>query len=348
MSAGKKAIAEIEHGKLAPGEILKKFEDGALAVRVLGNPKVQELWDRIIHNRPNCTDVAESSGWKDFFKNGIFTFARNHYKKSTDFGDTHRFERGNFGHVARKMATYYDFKTKEMAYFPPELFNDDNEEARLSQETLKLAWDLAMEINQSSKLENDHDPSQYTVAVEFLKYPDSYQQYQDVLDHVIGGSSWKRIGMKLDYARSLGRGPFAIRFIRDLFAWCFYLPILRTIVNKLNSFFDKRPVDQLEEDRELIGPGHFDGARHLTLLASDRDVMRTDAFDGEKWHELALSTDNFLVFPGGVYNGSPAVKPTLHRYSIAKETPLVNVKSSNITMVLAIATREMFDVRANS
>src|SRR4051812_31670704 len=122
-SSNTQIVAHLTKDELKPGAILKHFEEGARVVTLRDDSRVNELWDRIVHNsRP---DISDSKGWKSFWNNSIFTFTRNHIKNKIDYGDLFWFEYENYGYIARKMVTYPDLQTGQMQVYPEKIYNDD-------------------------------------------------------------------------------------------------------------------------------------------------------------------------------------------------------------------------------
>ena len=333
------AISQVDRKDLSPGALWKIFESGAKAVCLNEDHRIRELWERVVYNNP--PEPSGSFGWKDFWNNGVLTFAKNHVESKTDYGDLFWFEPEAYGYVARKIVTYPDPVTGQMQTFPKYIFNDDGELAQLSQDTLKLAWELAMEILTYALPQKDLDPSDFVVHLELLKYPDSHHDLMQVYNLINAGSAWKRVGIKLDHARIRARGPFAGRFIRDVYAWFSILPGTGELFQKANGLFGRSDFYKLDSGYVPVGQAHVDGCRFLTILAGERDVMKTEAYSDGKWEELPISSDRVVIFPGTAYDPNNRIRPTIHRYSIRKQQPESAQKSLNLTLLLGISTREM-------
>lgn len=315
----------------------KKIHDLLLSGKIalgLEDSRAQTIWNAIVRN--------EANSWFEFWKNGLFSFAKNHIPNKTDFGDHYRFELENFGHIARKIVTFPDLDSGKMTVFPKTFVDDENKESQLSEETLRLTWELALDVYQSSSDESVLPPEDLVISIELLKYPDSLEDLEKTFELINIGPQGKRRGIKLDLARSRARGPFTWKFLIDIFAWGCHIPKMGKIFPYLNSFFTNSPIDKISEDLQLVGPAHIDGFRYMSILLGDRDVMVTEGFNGSEWCELPLSTDKFTVFPGGASVGSSKIKPTLHRYSIKKKSPTSQERKPNLTLVIGISPKEFF------
>ena len=60
----------------------------------------------------------------------------------------------------------------------------------------------------------------------------------------------------------------------------------------------------------------MDGSKALTALASDRDVLRTEVYDGKEWLELPLTNDSLAILPSRKLDRGLGVPPTWHRVLI--------------------------------
>lgn len=241
------------------------------------------------------------------------------------------------------MVTFPNAQTGLMQTFPEHFYNDSGELTMLSQETLRLAWEIAMNILNAAQPQNPRDFSQFVIHVELLKYSNSYQELEDIFNLLNSGSAWKRLGIKLDLERSRARGPFKRRYIRDIYAWLAILPVCGDLFKTINNIFRQNSFDRLDNNFAPVGQAHIDGCRFLTILASDRDVMKTEAYANGKWEEMPMSKDHFVIFPGSFFDPTQKIQPTIHRYSIHKTRgPRTNL---NLTLVLGISTKAMFENR---
>ncbi len=312
----------------------KLFETGAKAVSLEGDPRINQLWEGVVSN----------SGWNGFWNNSVFTFAKNSFPSTTDYGDFFRFERETTGVIARKVVVFPDLETGLMQTYP-KLFNDNGEIATLSQSTLKQAWDLAMDVTASATPHENLNPSDLVVHLELLKYPDSYQDFQKLIRLVDIGSSWKKVGIKLDHSRAVARGLFSKRFIRDLFAWVSLLPWFGKRFQSMNHALEDKGFHERGKGYAALGEAHVDGCRFLTVMASDRDVVNTEVYDGKKWVQLPMKTCNLSIFPASDFDPEKRVGPTIHRFSIREDAPESTQRKQNLTLLMGISTRKMFEKR---
>jgi hypothetical protein len=96
------------------------------------------------------------------------------------------------------------------------------------------------------------------------------------------------------------------------------------------------------EDAYVIGKPHTDTTRALTCLGGDRDRITTEIYDGQEWHELAFTTDSLFMFPANLMSKELNFEPTIHRYSIKKDTSFPTTSKPNISLVIGIVDQHYF------
>jgi len=316
---------------LGPGAVYKRFRAGAKAVCLCQDARVQQLWDALVQ------DVGEGS---QFWNESIFALARNHIAGQTDLGDVLRFAPGQWGHLARKIAFFPDAQTGRLRTFPDYPDHAQRPNA-IKEDILQLAWDLALEVQQSA-LPVEMDASAYAVTIELLKYPDSGEDLQKIFE-LIGDSAsrWTRLGQRVDSARALACGPFDRKIVRDLFGWMSLIPGLGGCLGTINAMFGKNPLYKLSGDEMIVGPAHTDGSRCLSMLAGERDVMRTEVYDGVSWIEVPVKATTLSILPGDMFDRRLGVPPTLHRYTIKRVRPAASQSNQNLTLLLGVSPRKL-------
>jgi hypothetical protein len=91
----------------------------------------------------------------------------------------------------------------------------------------------------------------------------------------------------------------------------------------------------------IVGDPHVDSEKVLTALASDRDVLITEVYDGKRWVELPLTPDTLTILPCEKMT-KYRVAPTVHRISIKEHTLTSTLSKSNVTLGLAVVERGKF------
>ncbi len=333
-------IEEVTPGDLGQHRLLTLFGGGAKAVRLQGDERVHRLWSSLVLGAEQ--ESSASSGASQFWRNSPFTFARNHYAGRMTLGDMLRFAPGQYGHAARKIAIYPDEDADRMRVFPAQLY-DDFRPVSFAEDALRMAWDLATDVYRSS-LPGDYVASDYVVTVNLLKYPDSSQQLNSMFA-LFGDSAsgWTRVGQKVDLAKAMACGPFDKRGIRDVFGWLSLVPGIADWLRKINRLFGSRPYYAENRDEVIVGPPHTDESRALTMLVSDRDVIKTEVYDGRKWAELPMTPRTLSIFPCDIYDPDLRIRPTVHRYSIKKGSAASPQSKLNVSLMLGIARREILN-----
>ncbi len=83
------------------------------------------------------------------------------------------------------------------------------------------------------------------------------------------------------------------------------------------------------------------------MLAGDRDVIKTELYNGVGWHELHLTPDSMVIFPSEYLSREIGIQPTIHRYSLMKDTGRAASSKPNLTFMLGIVDRESILPLAN-
>ncbi len=328
-----RVVENITPNGLGPGAVYERFRAGAKVVCLCQDARVRQLWDALVQ------DVCEGS---QFWQESIFALARNHITGQTDIGDVLRFAPGQYGHLARKIAFFPDAQTGRLRTFPDYPDHAQRPNA-IKEEILRLAWDLALEV-QRSTLPGEMDASAYAVTIELLKYPDSAEELHKIFE-LIGDSAggWTRLGQRVDSARALACGPFNRKVVRDLFGWMSFVPGLGGCLRTINAMFGRNPLYKLSGDEIILGLAHTDGIRCLTMLAGERDVIRTEVYDGVGWIEIPMQATTLSIFPGGMFDRRLGVPPALHRYTIKRMKPAASQSNLNLTLVLGVIPRKLIN-----
>ncbi len=204
------AIVELAREELKPGILGKLYHDGAKAVHLQNDDRVEQIWMELV--------VAQKHGFgKPFWHHGIIDFARNHAAKQMDVGDMWRFLPGNYGHIARKTILYPEPGSQTIKTIPEHFWSNDQREAP-PQEIWRVVWELATDVFQGFL--PAHAPStNHAVVLELLKYPDCLTDLEHIFDLLADASGgWTQIGQKLDAYKAMTEGPLDKKGVRDLFA----------------------------------------------------------------------------------------------------------------------------------
>lgn len=326
-------VSVISCGDIDKKDLFHFFLQGAKAVRLEGDDQVRLIWSQVVEG-------LMYNGSVPFWESSLITLGRNHRKRQTNWGDMALyFSEGVFAHIARKVITFPDERTGRMRVYP-ESFYDGEKEFLPDQDMLWTVWDIASDIYRAGPRHGG--PSDYAVSIALLKYPDNNKDIYALFDFLADSGehlTWKKIGGRVDSAKSLACGPFSPKGVRDAYAWMSLAPILGPQLRKINERFRDKSFDDVDDDWVVIGPPHADG-RALTMLMGDRNVMRTELYDGDKWVELPLSPDSLTILPGRLLQSS-AINSTIHRYSIKNCPP--SGKSLNLSLALGIVDRKSVD-----
>ncbi|WP_089942636.1 hypothetical protein [Candidatus Entotheonella palauensis] len=154
------AIVELTKEELEPGILGKLYQEGAKAVHLLNDDRVEQIWMELV--------VAQNKDFgKPFWQHSIVDFARNHAVKQMDVGDMWRFLPGNYGHIARKTILYPEPGSKTIKTIPESFWSGDRLTAP-PQDILRIAWELATDVFKGA-LPAHTSYNNHAVVLELLK-----------------------------------------------------------------------------------------------------------------------------------------------------------------------------------
>lgn len=324
-------IVKLAATDLKPGKLEQLFLQGAKAVILENDPRVGQLCDWFWGegDRESGKTQKEKMAWAD----NILDMGWNHQANNISSGDMLRFIPGGIGHIARKILIFPGTDEQHLQTIP-EFFWKGNQQIRLPNQIIELAWDLMSDILRSSVTVN-FDQNGHGVTINLLKYPESYKDFEKIWTLFADSSGeWTKIGQRIDSSKALAAGVFNTKGLRDLFAIASLIPWMGVFARKLKrSLVDKtNPKDS--EDYQVIGGPHVDGSNWLVGLTSQRDSIITEIHDGAQWVELPLTPYTLAIFPGQKIKGKLSVKPTEHRILI-KKNKLRNFQT-NFTLNISI------------
>lgn len=335
------SVIEIDIKQNREKKLREYFQKGARAIQLTNDERFEELWIKI----NKFLTVEENV---PFWDNSIHNLSKNHIYKSTNLGDMIRFFPHEWGQYARKMILISNKKNNEIKVYPEQFFCERGF-TELSQDVLKLAWDLASEIFNEC-LPKGYKPPEYAVSLQILKYPDSKIDYDQTFNLIKESNTgyWTHLGQKLDIVRNkiLINSPFDIYIISKLYRYISLIPVVNLVLNPINKIFFKKYSHKLT-DYEIIGPAHVDGTRAFTMLIGNRDAIVTEVYDNEAWHEIVLSPKSIHILPGEYLQKEIGIKPTYHRYSISNKISDKGERKPNITLLLGIADPNLIKQYAN-
>lgn len=323
------AIRRLGRDQLERGGLYEQFRSGAQVVTVAGDVRVPQLWRSLV------SDVGDGG---QVWAQNVFQLARNHIPGENNFGDILKFAEEQYGHIGRKVGFFPDARGGGFRVYPSPRVSHRTE---LNERVFRAAWSLAMEV-QESACPRGFDPDDYAVSIEILKYAESRSEHQHLLD-MIGDSAgpWTTLGRRLDRARSGTKGFFQAKYLRDLYACGSVVPGLGRLLRSINARAGNGRYYALEDDRILAGPPHIDDARFLTMLCGNRDAVTTEVFDGDRWQEIPITTNDLSVFPGARFRGNGEVEPVVHRYTICDNPAAPSCGAENVTLLIGTIPREM-------
>ncbi|MCA9422069.1 MAG: hypothetical protein KC592_13690 [Nitrospira sp.] len=268
------------------------------------------------------------------WQENLFNLALNHVPQNIDLGDMFRFTPGSIGHIARKM-NVFPVPGQNLMQAIPGSFFQNGKRISYPDHLLRIAWELMSEIFRSTIPINRSPPS-CKVKIEILKYPRPNEL--ELIFSLLSDSSgkWTRIGQKVDAFKGMAKGVLNRKILRDLFGLSLLMPGMNGLLCRLNALLDKGPIDPSEKGRLTIGAGHVDGSKLLTGLASERDILTTQIYTGERWVDLPLTSDSLAIFPSQKITKEFGFAPTVHRILMEKETPSGGGTKRNVTLSLSI------------
>jgi hypothetical protein len=241
------------------------------------------------------------------------------------------------GHSARKTIIFQD-PSQQVLQAVPETFWHDDRRMPLPQELLRTAWELTSSILSSVLPDGSEHPS-YGVAIERLYYPGSAADLDKIYTLLADtGGKWTQIGQRVDAYKAMAVGLFDTKVIRDLFALSSLIPGVRPLLHRVNMFLKNFSWKDVSGEIRIVGSPHIDDERVFTALASDRDTLITEVYDGRQWLELPLSPDTLAIFPSK--KGSRfGMTPTFHRILMKEQHHNSALSKPNTTFILAVVER---------
>jgi hypothetical protein len=305
-------IVEVTADRMAPGELSRLFHRGAIAVVLVGDPRVRRAWEALVLDATK-PGVAEDLPWNA----SLLEIARNH-RAATDvsdrLGDVVEFCPGAISYIGRKLQLSRDPTTGELSC-QPATFSRRGITYNPDPSVFPLCWEIVAHIVGSLGSVGDSTAPVYRVAVERLKYE------HDLADIVrlceLMGSNfadrWTRIGRALDAYRRAARGPLKSKYLGNIFAFLCLAPSLRQHLLRLNATLARSDWVWRTNGETIIGAPHHDSGRYLFGLCGARSNIVTEAHDGHEWHELCVTPDRLVILPGGLAWRKWGIRPTLHR-----------------------------------
>jgi len=181
-----------------------------------------------------------------------------------------------------------------------------------------------------------------SVAANQLRHPWEVNLMNNGRNHQAGlGGGWTKLGYKIDCDKAMVYKTLGIQInrVNDMLAWSSLIQGARSIVRQLDWLqfgFQRRDIP---EGFRIIGSAHTDSSKALDALASDRDILRTEIYDGRHWVELQLNQDSFAIFPSKKINREWGIEPTWHRILMKNQKTNEVPIRPNITLSLGITDR---------
>ena len=327
---------KLSHHRVRPGSLGDIFRNGNKAVVLEDDRRAARLWDMLVEFSPNQSPAADDEilPWEA----SLTDMARNHRPGSgvgEHSGDVLFLIPGVLMYTARKISVFSETKTQTLHTFP-EMFCNGNRQFTLPEKTRKAVWKFGTEILRSILPANTELPP-YCVTIERLKYHNCMEDIDQSYTLLYNsGGRWSKIGRKLDYYSASAVGFFDTKISRDLFALLRLFPYSGSLFSKLNELL--RPFSKMKDVPEhlhIIGKPHTDG-RFFTCLWSNRDVVRTELYDGRLWVELPLNPTSPLILPGRHLQAEYDIEPTWHRVLHNTQSRQSTSSRPNITLVIGV------------
>ncbi len=321
------AIVQCLQDELTPGRLGKRFHDGAKAV-LLEDPRASDIW----HGLLNPKAPATSATGRGLFPSdsGLLEMAQNHLTGNLDAGDMLRFIPGGIGHIARKI-TLFPALDGSIETIPAHIAH-----VEMPQELLNTVWELMTDVLHSTFPAQSPLPP-YVVTIEMLKYPLSFDEVEQIAELLSDASGvWTRLAMKMDVWKVQATGPFAIRYLREIFALASLIPGLHKLLYTVNSWMTPFTHQHVPEGTRIIGDPHYDVSKIVTALLSERETLTTEIHTGKQWIELPLDSERLAIFPSQQIDPHFGILPTLHRILVQNHTPIEPPTKPNLTLCLTV------------
>ncbi len=329
------AIKECSGNELHTNYLASIFQNQTKAI-VLSDSRIPQFFEQIL----GCIDsVQRERGMPFFVNNSFFSLAQN-FQRNSVLGDRIRFIPGSFAQMSRKMRIFPSAGNKEMQVDPP-YFIEGNNRFYYPQDLLQGIWELMTEIL-NSIIPLKEIPFAYSVQVEIIKYPDSKLELDNLQEFLsLSAGCWTKLGMKLDSIKRQSRSILRTKGINDLLAFASLLSPIKPFIHRLNLQFDKENYKQIPEKGLVINRAHQDADKIVTCLASERDVIHTQIYDGNNWVELPLTSNTLAIFPSTAIPDSISLKPTVHRviFVPSDEAKPGDTPKLNATVTFAIVKK---------
>lgn len=331
-------VIELSRDDLDPGKVGELLRNGAKSVILMDDPRVGCIWKGFLGCQDAEGAIADKSSLP--WDTSLLNVTRNHVPGNMRLGDMIRFVPGGYAHIARKMIVFPSDDGERMQSVP-QCFWDGDCQVRFSQQTLRTAWDLMSDVLRST-LPADFQWPRYAVKVELLKYPNSSDELENMfglLADAAGG--WTRLGHVLDCNKSMCNNVLGTRLNRlnDCVAWGSLIPGLRSLIRLAVNSLAKRNGNAVPENTRLVGGPHVDGSKVINGLASERDTLKTEVYDGKHWWELPLTNDTLAIFPSQKIYKQLGIAPTTHRILMDRESRSHVDGKPNITLNIGIVDR---------
>ena len=309
------------------------FRSGTKAV-ILSDQRIPQIWKTLC----GVTGNARTGQGKNFtLDDGLSGLARN-YQRDSFLGDKIRFTPGEKGQIIRRLRIYPGLGDLGMEANPA-YWVQDSERIHYSQDLLQTVWDLMADILNSTIPIKDI-PFPYSVQIELIQYPSSTLELDNIYDLLWNSAGvWTRMGLRLDALREQAHGILRKKGISDLYAFASIIPIIRILTHQLNTILGYDSNKQIPKESRILNRCHVDTDKIITCLASERDVLQTQLYDGASWLNLPLTSNALAIFPGAESQKLTDFTPTRHRVFLNPHGMLNQTDKLNGTLSLSIVKR---------
>lgn len=325
-----RTIDELSLADIGPGRLAECFQNGALAVRIGGDQRIEDVWASLV-DLESAADLSHPTRWN------LFDMARNHSPGNNQLGDMIRVVPGHYASIIRKFRIYQS-PEKGGLRTTPETFWNRTEWTEIPPRVLVNTWDL-MSALLTGMLPDGVLLPNHAVDVQIVKYITSPAEL-DRLSGLLSDSAgrYARIGHDVDRFRAEAAGPLGLKGIRTLFGLGCLSPSLRPQLRRLNGWLLPRSEKATLPTSQIVGIPHFDGPELFVALSSQRDQLVTEVLDGSNWVELPLSASSVSLFAAkNETSRQLGIVPTRHRVLVDSARPIEDYSdSANVTLRLAI------------
>lgn len=320
-------LVRLTSAVLLPGELFELFSTGVAAVILPVGIPLNRLWSRLVEQK------EERLPWEA----PLIDIARNHHGSanlSQSLGDLAYFQPGLHGYIARKIEIAED-EAGGLQAIPDHFVQGTGryDVPRQLVEDCRAITDMIM----AALTPAGRPVPRYRTAVQRLKYQADLADMER-LEAMTGNSlaRWCRLGFRIDVARGKLNPKLSRKGLSDALALLTLVPALRGLVRWIDARLgDPTKAPPPTPGARLVESAHLD-ERYFSAVCGTRDTICTQIHCDGRWHDLPMSLDALVIFPGKHSARNFGLSPALHRviYSGRQPAAPVDPRTGNVTLLL--------------